>query len=148
MAIEKMKFVRINGPASQLNKLITACCLDGNFHPEYAGNFISQSMGYAALNEENPYSQLFANIRELASSLGVSLEDAKKIRGTVVDERAKEYISSVGETINTLGEERKNLTEQLEECQDGIEKYSHFTGLDVGLDEIFACKFICPRFGR
>ena len=99
-----MKFVRINGPASQLNKLITACCADGNFHPEYAGNFISQSMGYAALNEENPYSQILANIRELASSLGVSLdEDAKKIRGTVVDERSKEYISSVGETLNTLG---------------------------------------------
>ncbi len=143
-----MKFVRINGPASQLNKLITACCADGNFHPEYAGNFISQSMGYAALNEENPYSQILANIKELASSLGVSLdEDAKKIRGTVVDERSKEYISSVGETLNTLGEEVKNLSEQLEECTDGIEKYSHFTGLNVGLDEIFECKFICPRFG-
>ena len=65
MAIEKMKFVRINGPASQLNKLITACCADGNFHPEYAGNFISQSMGYAALNEENPYSQILANIESV-----------------------------------------------------------------------------------
>ncbi len=142
-----MKFVRINGPASQLNKLITACCLDGNFHPEYAGNFISQSMGYTALNEENPYSQLFANIKELASSLGVSLDDAKKIKGTVIDERTKEYISSIGETLNTLGEERKNLTEQLEQCKEGIEKYSHFTGLGVSLDEIFDCKFICPRFG-
>ncbi len=142
-----MKFVRINGPASQLNKLITACCLDGNFHPEYAGNFISQSMGYTALNEENPYSQLFANIKELASSLGVSLDDAKKIKGTVIDERTKEYISSIGETLNTLGEERKNLTEQLEQCKEGIEKYSHFTGLGVSLDEIFECRFICPRFG-
>lgn len=142
-----MKFVRINGPASQLNKLITACCLDGNFHPEYAGNFISQSMGYTALNEENPYSQLFANIKELASSLGVSLDDAKKIKGTVIDERTKDYISSIGETLNTLGEERKNLTEQLEQCREGIEKYSHFTGLGVSLDEIFDCKFICPRFG-
>ncbi len=142
-----MKFVRINAPASQLNKLISVCCSDGNFHPEYAGNFISQSMGYAPLSEENPYSQLFANINEIASSLGVSLDDAKKIKGTVVDNRAKEYISSVGETLNSLGEELKNLSEQYDQCVDGIEKYSHFKGLNVGLDEIFECKFICPRFG-
>ena len=47
-----------------------------------------------------------------------------------------------------MHDEYKELEDQLEQCRNGIAKYEHFTGFDVGLDELFNCKFIKTRFGH
>ena len=143
-----MKFVMVSGPSSQLNKMITALCSYGNFHPEQAGEFISSTMGYTSLNEENPYSATLAAIKDLASQLSIDLETGKKIKGTVIDDKAREYIDLLGKTLRDFTSQSKLLSDQIDECRAGIEKYSHFTGLGVDLEEIFACRFISIRFGH
>ena len=148
MAIEKMKFVMASGPLSQLNKLITALCGDGTFHPEPASSFISPTMGYAPLNEENPYTATLSAVRELAQQFSIDLEAGKPQKGTVIDDKAIEYIESLGARVRETVEQNNALNEQIEECREGIEKYKHFTGLGVPLEDVFACKFISIRFGH
>ena len=53
--VEKMKLVRVQGTLPQLNDFLDACCMDGRFDLEPATRYMSDSLGYAALNEENPY---------------------------------------------------------------------------------------------
>ena len=53
--VEKMKLVRVQGTLPQLNDFLDACCMDGRFDREPATRYMSDSLGYAALNEENPY---------------------------------------------------------------------------------------------
>ncbi|MBR3096010.1 MAG: hypothetical protein IKH12_10515, partial [Clostridia bacterium] len=148
MAIEKMKFVMASGPLSQLNKLITALCGDGTFHPEPASSFISPTMGYAPLNEENPYTPTLSAVRELAQQFSIDLEAGKPQKGTVIDDKTKEYIDSLGARVRDAVEQNNALNEQIEECREAIEKYKHFTGLGVPLEDVFACKFISIRFGH
>ena len=148
MAIEKMKFVMASGPLSQLNKLITALCGDGTFQPEPASSFISPTMGYAPLNEENPYTPTLSAVRELAQQFSIDLEAGKPQKGTVIDDKAIEYIESLGARVRETVEQNNALNEQIEECREGIEKYKHFTGLGVPLEDVFACKFISIRFGH
>lgn len=148
MAIEKMKFVMASGPLSQLNKLITALCGDGTFHPEPASSFISPTMGYAPLNEENPYTPTLSAVRELAQQFSIDLEAGKPQKGTVIDDKTKEYIDSLGARVREAVEQNNALNEQIEECRAAIEKYKHFTGLGVPLEDVFACKFISIRFGH
>lgn len=147
LAIKKMKLVRISGPSSKLDKIITACCSLGCFQPENAGGYVSQTMGYTSISEESPYSQNIQNIREIAQNYGFDLEQPNKTKKMTVDDRAYEYIRELGEKLTELGERRKELFEQLDECTAGIEKYSHFTSLNVHFEDIFSCKFIATRFG-
>lgn len=143
-----MKFVMASGPLSQLNKLITALCGDGTFHPEPASSFISPTMGYAPLNEENPYTPTLSAVRELAQQFSIDLEAGKPQKGTVIDDKTKEYIDSLGARVRDAVEQNNALNEQIEECREAIEKYKHFTGLGVPLEDVFACKFISIRFGH
>ncbi len=143
-----MKFVMASGPLSQLNKLITVLCGDGMFHPEPASSFISPTMGYAPLNEENPYTPTLSAVRELAQQFSIDLTAAKPQKGTVIDDKTREYVDSLGARVREAVEQNNALNEQIEECREGIEKYKHFTGLGVPLEEVFACKFISIRFGH
>ena len=143
-----MKLVMVNGPSAQLGKIIGALCSDGNFHPEKAESFISPSMGYAPLNEENPYLSTISAIKELARQFDVDLESAKKVKGTVIDEKTQAYIQELEQRLSDFAAQSVSLNEQIETCREGISQYSHFLGLGVSLEEIFACRFIVARFGH
>ena len=143
-----MKFVMVNGPLSQLNKLIGVLCADGFFQPEPASAFISPSMGYVPLNEENPYTPTLSAVRELGQQFSIDLEVGKPQKGTVIDDKTKDYIEALGASVREAVEQNNQLNEQIETCRAGIEEYKHFTGLGVPLEEVFACKFISIRFGH
>ncbi len=147
LAIKKMKLVRISGPSSKLDKIITACCSLGCFQPENAGSHISETMGYTPISEESPYSQNLQSIREIAQNYGFNLEEPNKTKKLLLDDKVSDYIRELAEKFTSLNERRKELDEQLEQCSSGIEKYSHFTSLNVHFEDIFGCKFISTRFG-
>ena len=65
-----------------------------------------------------------------------------------LDDKTSAYIDELDEKLSAMHDEYKELEDQLEQCRNGIAKYEHFTGFDVGLDELFNCKFIKTRFGH
>lgn len=147
MAIKKMKLVRASCPYSNLDKLINLCCSDGKFQFEQASKFISDSMGYTPLSEESPYKKTIGSIRDLAAVAGFDPEDSVKTKKAVFDENTQEYIEALDEKIEKLASESKSLIGQIGECNSAIEKYNHFAGFEVNLDEILSCRFIEIRFG-
>lgn len=48
----------------------------------------------------------------------------------------------------TLVIERSKAENDVEKCRRSIEETSHFLGLDVELDKVFACEYIKANFGR
>ena len=148
MAIEKMKLVRLSGPVSKLDRAITACCSLGSFQPENASDFVSQSMGYEHLSDENPYFTMLQSIEDLAEEYGLSLESGGKKQKVVIDEKVNEYISSLGTELYEIAQNERDLDEQKTKCSTAIEEYSHFLGMGLDFKEIFDCKFIRFRFGR
>ena len=96
MAIEKMDLAFCKGKVEQLDKLIFDCCVDGNFHVEDAGKFISQSMGFKSYNEENPYKPLMTHIQEIADLAGVKLTQDKVseigLINSQIEDKIKELI--------------------------------------------------------
>ena len=111
-----MKLVKISGPSSKLDKIISVCCTLGDFHPENAGQYVSQSLGYVPVSEESPYLQTLQSIKELADSYGIDLESPGKVKKAIIDDRTSEYIERVGDKLRQLNDESKQLSEQLAEC--------------------------------
>ena len=143
-----MKLVRISGPSSKLDKIISACCAMGDFHPEDASAYVSDTMGYTALSGENPYSAVLQSIRELADNYGFDLTEKSKLKKIRIDEAASGYINELTVKLRDLQQNEAQLTSQLDECSEAIEKFSHFVGLGISFDDIFSCKFIAAKFGH
>lgn len=148
MAILKMKLIRAAGNLDKLDGFIEACFMSGEFHPENAASFMSASMGFVPLNEENPYAQKIQKIQELSAVLGKGLDAKPMSPGEAVEPQYNDIIGGLGEMLSKLHLDRKALTDQLEACQNGIVQFSHFESLDVNLDELFSCEFIKVRFGH
>ena len=190
MSIEKMKLVSFTGKTNKLDKIISKCLLNGDFHveqadeymgfndilkltlssgadihlegileystadgkfnPQQAIQYISNVLGLSTTAGENPYSAILQSVKELAEEFEFDVEDysGKNDREVDIDEDLNEYVVSVGGKVNELNEKRKQLLDQLKECEDGIEKFSHFEGLEIPIDELLSSQFVATRFGR
>lgn len=148
MAIANMKFVKVIGLLSELDAFLGSCCVDGTFQPEQAMQYMSDSMGYTQLVEENPYAPMLQKIEELAASSGIHLREVEKIPKPVSSEETEAFIRELGSRMSELHDERKVLTDQLATCENAITQFQHFTGLDINLDDLFSCEFIKVRFGH
>ncbi|HIT54097.1 MAG TPA: ATPase [Candidatus Fimivicinus intestinavium] len=148
MAIANMKFVKVIGLLSELDTFLGSCCVDGTFQPEQAMQYMSDSMGYSQLVEENPYAPMLQKIEELASSSGIHLREVEQIPKPVTNEETEAFLRQLGERMSELYDERKVLSDQLTTCQNANAQFQHFTGLDINLDDLFSCEFIKVRFGH
>ena len=144
--VEKMKLVRVQGTMPQLNEFIGSCCMDGRFDLEPATRYMSESLGYGALNEENPHTAIRDQIETMAEEANIELHEGQQ-HSDPVDEEQRGFLSDLLEKIDDLCAERKVLLDQKKLCEDGIEQYSHFTGLKVNVDDILGCAHVKVRFG-
>lgn len=148
MAIEKMKLLKLSGAIEQLDTVLNAVCESGAVQPAPAGQFISSSMGFVPFGEENPYTQSLSELSEIARISGLELKISGEDAGSARDEIDGEYIKTYSEKVRALFSERGDLEAQKTACEQGIEKFSHFAGLGIHLDEIERCEFIKVRFGH
>lgn len=148
MAIEKMKLIRTYGLMEQLDEFITSCCISGDFHPENAMEYISDSLGFVPLNEENPYSAPIQKIDEIASVAGVTLKSTFTDNEIIIDSSELDYIDTFREKISEVFEKRKAVADKLREIEASHEQFSHFIGLDVPIEEVLSCQFLKIRFGH
>lgn len=148
MAVEKMKLMKLSGSLEQLSALCEKICALACFEADSASKYISASMGFAPFVEENPYANVLASLREISKSAGFALElctDGADSAFAGVDDK---YVASVQKKVSDLYAEKAALLEQKAACESGIEKYAHFKGMEVDLDQLTQCEFVKARFGH
>ena len=148
LAVEKMTLAFCRGKAEQLDKMILDCCVDGQFHVEDAGKFISESMGFKPFNEENNFKPLLNHLQDMANIAGIDIEQEAVEDISFQDSDMQEKITELEEKVGSFVRQKNDLSEQRQKCLDGIAIYQNFTGLDVSIDRIRECEFIKARFGR
>lgn len=190
MSIEKMKLVSFTGKANKLDKIISKCLLNGEFHVEQADEYIgfndilkltqsstseihlegileystvdgkfnpqqaiqymSNVLGLNTTAGENPYSAILQSVKELADEFNFDVESysGKSAKLELDEDELGQYVFSVGGKVGELNKKRKELLDQLKECEEGIKKFSHFEGLEIPIDELLSSEFVATRFGR
>jgi V/A-type H+-transporting ATPase subunit I len=144
--IEKMKLVWANGDLPHLDAFLKACCMQGDFDPCPATQYMSSSMGYISLNEENPYIATQTQIETMAKEIGLPLPGADH-HTALLDTDAPAYLEKLGAQFSRLRAERASLLDQKRSCEEGIEQYSHFTNMRINVDELVGCTHVAVRFG-
>lgn len=141
-----MKLVHVQGTLPHLDEFLGACCLDGRFDLEPASQYMSASLGYAPLNEEDPYTPLVERIEAMAGEIGAALPDTppRKLEGS---DRDQQFLDALNNKFSDLRSERDSLQDQQRLCEDAIAQYSHFLSLKANVDEITDCAHVKARFG-
>ncbi len=150
MAVEKMKLMKLSGALKSLAPLSAALCESECFHADSAAKYISASMGFVPFVEENPHAGALAELTEIAKTVQVDLEyrDEYILKDTEADADDAEYLAKLKKEVVALYEEQNALLEQKAICASGMEKYAHFKGMDIDLDQIAQCRYIKIRFGH
>lgn len=142
-----MKLVWASGDLVHLDGFLKACCMQGDFDPCPATQYMSSSMGYVSLTEENPYPATQARIETLARDIGLPLPGADHHTLLLNTDAAGTYLDRLSQQFAQLREERASLVEQEKICREGIAQYSHFSALKVNVDELAGCSHVAVRFG-
>lgn len=141
-----MKLVHVQGTLPHLDEFLGACCLDGRFDLEPASQYMSASLGYAPLNEEDTYTPLVERIEAMAGEIGAALPDTPP-RKLEADDRDQQFLDALNNKFSDLRSERDSLQDQQRLCEDAIAQYSHFLSLKANVDEITDCAHVKARFG-
>ncbi len=142
-----MKLIRVYGILDSLDEFITSCCISGDFHPENAMNYLSESLGFVPLNEENPYTASIQKIEEIAEIAGVTLKETFSGNEIIIDKSEYDYIDEISQKLTSMLSERSKTAAQLETVSSSAEQFRNYSGLDIPLEEIFGAKFLKVRFG-
>lgn len=146
LAITTMKLVTIVGMMPHLDEVVQVCGESGLFHPEDALTFFSDTKGFSAVREENPYSEPLAQLKAAIQQAGGQAErtwpaDLSESDLLLYIQHFRERAAASSDRITTLLQKSETLARD-------IEQFEHLKGLDVELSSLQSCRNIKIRFGR
>lgn len=147
MAVAKMKLVSIIGHMDCLNRVVQVCGDSGVFQPDDAMTFFSDTTGFSAVQEENPYTNPLGQLEAAVSRAGGKLHLTDALPD-LTDEQLFAYVEEFSRKVSGLSKERSELSAKRESENKDIEQFEHFIGLGIDLESILACQTIKVRFGR
>lgn len=150
MAVLKIKIASIIGRMNELERVTAICGKSSMFHPDNSLSFYSDTSDFTPLNEENPYTEPLQRMKAAVEGSNKKLElvreNAPSIDSYCVEDTCK-YVDRIVPAFTGLHEQREKLQQEMEQYSRSIEEISHFTGINLDLDEIRNCKGIKVRFG-
>ena len=147
MAVAKMKLVSIIGHMQNLDAVVRVCGSCGVFQPDDALTFFSDTSGFAAIKEDNPYADPLSRLEAAAGRAGGTLA-LTDLPETLSDQELADYVQDFSSTVAELSRQRTDLAARQESLSKDLEQFEHFRGLDIELEDILSCKTIKVRFGR
>ena len=161
-------FVRADGPADKLNAFILKTLSVDYYHPESAPEYLSHNDGYSAFTEACPFDQAIRHIEDISQQADVSLNQGvsnvlgtgKALERSYLDKLTKyvsendfdasdinSFLSGLQSQIDLYGKRYSDLKEREKYLKDRIQNLSHFSTLEVDLNEMLSTKYIDIHFG-
>lgn len=144
--IEKMKFLSITGPKSDIDRVIDEYLSKYDIHLENALSELKTVKDLRPYVETNPYKEAFQRSGEIVSSF--KWENPPAVHRQVSVEEAGDIIQRLTTQLDELTCQKDALASQEASLQESLDKVKHFTGLDYDLSSILHFKYIKFRFGR
>ena len=143
-----MKLIKVMGRLSQLDEVISSCCIDGYFHPDSALQYVTDADGFSPITENNQYADMLHKIDDIASGSEIKLEMLDNMPENLKKEEIDGYLRKLENELGNLQKERDKLVNAVQTDKNSISQFEHFVGLNLKLGELFSCKFIKIRFGH
>ena len=152
--IEKMKFLSITGPKTDIDRVVNTYLSKYEIHLENALSELTTVQNLTPFLEINPYKEALntANLfcEELNSFAAdtVKAETAQAAAQTMDVETALDTIRRIQKDYQDLDQKRADLENQLTTVDESLRVIRPFRNLDFDISSILKFRFIRFRFGR
>ncbi len=143
-----MKFISIIGMLGELDNVVNVCGKSEIFQPDDVFSFYSNTENFVQVPEDNFYSIPLKKLKDTINLCGVQTKKVDIKNFEVSREQINEYIDYISEKLGKIVLEKKELNLKLESYSNEIKTISHFTGMNVNLDDLLSCEFVKVRFGK
>lgn len=143
--IERMKYLNITGPKSDLDRMINAYLSKYEIHLENAMAELSKVQEVRPFLEANPYREILMKAEAVLERMPE--RDYEGIP-EMTDEEAFLAINKAVESIQALTDERESLKEQKQQLSKKVSQLEPYRMMEYDLRKIQDFKFIKFRFGR
>lgn len=148
-----MTLISVEGTLKKVNKTLMKCCESSCFHVipsshNTASDFSSRG-GFKSFKDRNAFSPLVNRCVAIADKLGIEIHyvDYDDVPQNIAHDFV-DYLTPIEETLGELDERRATAELDLTGHTDVLNQVEQLTGLDLGFEELFACKYVRVRFGR
>lgn len=143
--IEKMKFLSITGPKTDIDRMTSTYLSKYDIHLENALSELTDVESLSPFLEINPYKDSLSVINGFYEQLN----DPKSINISHMDvETALFVVKDIQEKTRALDEEKSRLQSEHAEMVDSLKIIRPFRNLNFDVSEILKFKYIHYRFGR
>ncbi len=143
--IEKMKFLSITGPKTDIDRVVNDYLSKYEIHLENAMAQLTQVQHLSPYIQINPYRDLLAKVNEFASLLGstknIPIQDISL-------EEIQPLLDSLGERISKLRQECDAIMTERSSVAEDLNRLSPFSSLPEDVDKLVHYRFVQVRFGR
>lgn len=144
--IEKMKFLNLTGPKSQIDRVAELYLSKYPIHLENALSQLHTVKNLRPITEENPYEEDLRRAKELMKFFPEEKPGRKP--SSVTEEQAAGLIRSINESLASLDGQKNELNRQLEDLTASLTLISPLKGLNYDIAQILNFRCIKFRFGR
>lgn len=143
--IEKMKFVSITGPKTDIDRVVNTYLSRYEIHLENALSELTTVRNLSPFLEINPYRDALNSI----NSYYKELEHPEQVpRKELSADRALSIVQQIDQRAVQITEERKSLEEQKASLEESLRIIRPFKSVDFDLSSILKMRCIHYRFGR
>ena len=148
MAVSEMNFISMIGNMKNIDEIVNICGESGVFQPDNVFTFYSDTEGFTAISEENPYSEPFQVLGNAINDCGGKLFDVDISKFYVSRSKIERYVGYFADSVTKRVDEKRLIYQEISEIKEEIKILKNFYGLDRSLEEILSCEYIKPRFGK
>ena len=143
--IEKMKFLSITGPKTDIDRVVNTYLSKYEIHLENALSELTTVESLSPFMEINPYKEALNS----ANSFYDELTDPKKVSVRPMDiEQALDTIRRIESDYQELSNTRADLETRLAALDESLRVIRPFRNINYNLSSILKFQFIHYRFGR
>ena len=143
--IEKMKFLSITGPKTDIDRVVNTYLSKYEIHLENALSELTAVESLSPFMEINPYKEALST----ANSFYDELADPEKISAKPMDtEQALNTIRRIQSDYQELSNKRADLESQLAALDESLRVIRPFRNINYNISSILKFQFIHFRFGR
>ena len=145
--IEKMQFVSITGPKTDIDRMVDKYLSRYEIQLENALSELRSVKDLRPITEVNPYRELCGEAASLAEPLKAGSPETGSLPEVSLDE-AMDTVTRISSDLKAWDQEKTTLEQRVESLEESRARISPFTDLNYNLSTILHFKYIRFRFGR
>ena len=141
---EKMKYINIMGPMTDLDRVVEQYISLYNIQLEYTSKELSNEKELTSIQSANPYGQVLKNAEKIFKTTGLAEAKTRDI----TKEEAIRIIEASSEYMNNMSRELSELKQARGDYQKVINEMEPFVGLDFRVEDMRNFEYIQYQFGK